>query len=62
MIQNYCSDAKIKHYDKLNKTFEINYPGDQNIDVTYYKLNLAISYANRTIDGVVTINAKSTIK
>ncbi len=55
-----CTISKIKHYDKLNKSFEVNYPGDQNIDVTYYKLNLSISYTNRIIDGVVTIKAKST--
>ncbi|MCW8850560.1 MAG: M1 family aminopeptidase [Melioribacteraceae bacterium] len=58
-IQNYCSEAKISNLSRLEKSLKIEYPGDQNIDVTYYKLNLSISYTNRTISGIVTINAKS---
>ncbi len=58
-INHDCAISKIQHYSKLNKTVELNYPGDQNIDVTYYKLDLTISYHNKSIDGIVTITAKS---
>ena len=54
-----CATAKFMHFEKLSKINKVEYPGDQNIDVTYYKLNLSISYVNRTIGGIVTINAKS---
>jgi len=54
-----CADSKTKHFTKLQKTVEINYPGDDKIDVTYYKLNLTIDYNYSTISGTVTINAKS---
>ena len=59
--EHICSQTKIDHFNKLNKSNAIQYPGDQNIDVTYYKLNLDISYNSQTISGTVTINAKSTI-
>ena len=57
--EHECAASKIKYFESLNKINKVEYPGDQNIDVTYYKLNLSISYVNRTIEGVVTINAKS---
>lgn len=60
-FEHICSQAKINRLNKLGKINSVQYPGDQNIDVTYYKLDLAISYDNRTIEGTVTINAKSTI-
>ena len=59
--QHICSKSKISHYSKLKKTNEINYPGDSNIDVTYYKLDIALSYSQRLISGNVTIDAKSEI-
>lgn len=58
-IDHLCSQSKIDRFNRLNKISKVDYPGDQNIDVTYYKLNLSISYINKTISGIVTINAKS---
>ena len=57
--EHLCATSKIKHFTKLQKASEINYPGDSRIDVTFYKLDLNLSFNNRTISGIVTINAKS---
>ncbi|PID60711.1 MAG: peptidase M1 [Ignavibacteriae bacterium] len=57
--QHDCSRGKIEQLKKLNKIFAINYSGDSNIDVTYYKLDLNISYDNQKINGIVTISAIS---
>jgi len=56
-----CSVSKISHYNKLQKIIEINYPGDQNIDVTYYKLDLEITYSSQQISGTVTVDALSLV-
>jgi len=45
-------------FQQLNK---VQYPGDSRIDVTYYKLNLKIYYSTQKIDGIVTVNGKSTV-
>ncbi len=42
----------------LNK---VNYPGDSNYDVNYYKLNLDINYPAELITGEVTIKARSQV-
>ena len=55
-----CSQAKINAFTRLNKTNQILYPGDSNIDVTYYKLNLILNYNAKSLSGVVTVKAKST--
>ena len=34
------------------------YPGDSGVDVTYYGLNLAVTYSPKLLSGAVTINAK----
>ena len=59
--ENLCAAAKKAYYSKISKTSQIQYPGDENIDVTYYKLNLNINYASQQIFGLVTVNAKSTV-
>lgn len=59
-----CSHGKSNYslLSKMNDT--VQYPGDQNIDVTYYKLDLNITY-NKNVqnpvyfNSVVTINAKA---
>ena len=37
----------------------IEYPGDSNIDVTYYKLNLNLNYDSKFLEGIVTVSFKS---
>jgi len=58
--ENLCALVKKAYYSKISKISQIQYPGDENIDATYYKLNLKISYATQQISGVVTVDAKST--
>ena len=55
-----CSQSKIKAFSQLNKISQVQYPGDGNIDVTYYKLNLTLTANPNFISGVVTVKAKST--
>ncbi len=43
--------------ERINKTA---YPGDGNINVTYYKLNLTLTYDPNYLTGIVTVDAKST--
>ncbi len=59
--QHQCSKSKIQYYQKLFKTSQIQYPGDETIDVTYYKLDVYVDYARRLIKGKITISAKSTV-
>ncbi len=33
-----CSESKIQHFNTLGKFQNVQYPGDETIDVTYYKL------------------------
>jgi aminopeptidase N len=43
-----------------NETLKnVQYPGDSTINVTYYKLNLTITYQPDYLIGIVTVNAKS---
>ncbi len=58
---NICSESKIKHYTRLEKFQNVEYPGDANIDVTYYKLDIALNYNSRNISGDITIISKSLI-
>ena len=55
----YCSEAKTAAFEKLAKISKINYPGDSTIDVTYYKLNLTVTYSPKQVSGIVTVKAKS---
>lgn len=59
VVEHLCAASKIQHFKKLQKSTKINYPGDSNIDITFYKLNLTLSYNDRNISGIVTITAKS---
>lgn len=57
-----CSDAKIKAFNRFQKlqNARVAYPGDDRIDVTYYKLNLNISHAKQYLVGEATIGFKTT--
>ncbi|MBU0476223.1 MAG: T9SS type A sorting domain-containing protein [Bacteroidetes bacterium] len=56
---NICSDSKIAHFTNLNKLNAVQYPSDETIDVTYYKLDVALDYDSKKISGDITITAKS---
>jgi len=55
------SQIEQKSYLSSLKVKDINYPGDSSIDVTYYKLNLTVTYSPEYLTGIVNINAKSNI-
>ncbi|PIQ09913.1 MAG: peptidase M1 [Ignavibacteriales bacterium CG18_big_fil_WC_8_21_14_2_50_31_20] len=54
-----CADSKIAHFTNLNKLNAVQYPGDETIEVTYYKLDVRVYYDQKSISGYITINAKS---
>ncbi len=57
---DYCSKAKIANYNRLQNSAAFYYPGDSNIDATYYKLDLRITFSPKLLIGNVTVNFKST--
>ncbi len=54
-----CSQGKIRSYQRLYKSNMAMYPGDSNIDISYYKLNLELFFTSKTLSGVVTVKGKS---
>ena len=48
---------QLQNYYKINK---ILYPGDSSINITYYGLNLTLTYSPNYLKGIATVNAKST--
>jgi aminopeptidase N len=60
-----CSESKQAAFARMNKAMKarIAYPGDDKIDITYYKLNLNLSYTQQYLKGeaTVTLKAKSAI-
>ncbi len=57
---DYCSKSKIANFSKFQNSTTAYYPGDSNIDATYYKLDLIISFSPEQLTGNVTVNFKST--
>jgi aminopeptidase N len=47
------------YFEKMNKFSKVEYPGDTNIDVTYYKLNITLNYDAQYLSGIVTVSFKS---
>ncbi|MBC7408670.1 MAG: T9SS type A sorting domain-containing protein [Arcicella sp.] len=60
---NECATGKILSLTKRNQNARMQAPQavDNNIDITYYKLNLSVNYTPKNIKGEVTINAKNKI-
>ena len=58
-----CASGKIAALTKRNQNarLQTTQAADNNIDVTYYKLNLNITYTPKNLKGEVTINAKSKV-
>ena len=58
-----CAAGKILSLTKRNQNARLQavQAVDNNIDVTYYKLNLNVTYTPKNIKGEVTINAKSKV-
>ncbi|GAB3513653.1 M1 family aminopeptidase [Emticicia fontis] len=58
-----CAQGKQSSFARNARNVRVSYPGDDKIDIVYYKLNLNISYAQSYLKGEATISfkAKSTI-
>ncbi|MBN2571826.1 MAG: T9SS type A sorting domain-containing protein [Ignavibacteriales bacterium] len=54
-----CSNAKC--FDEFAKNYKTSYPGDNNIDIVYYKLDFDLFVEDEYIESIVTIKAKSKI-
>ncbi len=63
ILDSECAKGKIAAMQKRNQNAKIqaSQASDNNIDITYYKLNLNVTYAPKNIKGEVTINAKSKV-
>ena len=61
ILDNECATAKIAALQKRqqNERLASMQAADNNVDVTYYKLNLGLNYSPKNIKGEVTIYAKS---
>jgi len=46
-------------FKNLKKISKVQYPGDSGIDVTYYKLDLTLTYQPQNLMGIVTVDFKS---
>ncbi len=55
------SEIEKESYVSTFKLKETSYPGDPLFDVTYYKLNLTISYSPNYLTGQVTVLAKAVV-
>ncbi len=65
ILSQTLNESKIKSVGPVSRMpyglTKVNYPGDSNIDVTYYKLNLTVQYNPNYLIGAVTVEAKSTV-
>jgi aminopeptidase N len=53
-----CIIAKTAQFNRLQKFADYDYPGDQNYDVKYYKLDIAVNDAAHTITGNITCDGQ----
>lgn len=57
-----CQHTRLNYFGSLAKTSRsarIQYPGDATIDVTYYKLDLNVTYTPNYLRGAATVGLKS---
>jgi len=56
-----CAEAKIRYFGRLsqNPRSRLAYPGDDNVDVIYYRLNLSLTYTTKYLIGDVLVNLKA---
>ncbi|MGL4632718.1 MAG: M1 family aminopeptidase [Leadbetterella sp.] len=48
-----CAISKREFYSRINSNAKVAYPGDQNIDVTFHKLDVKIDVGTKGISGTV---------
>jgi aminopeptidase N len=58
-----CADAKIRYFGQMsqNARARVAYPGDEQIDVNYYNINLSLNYEAKNLIGKVTVQFKSNV-
>lgn len=56
---DYCAKARIESLNKSYDLNKVNYSGDINIDVIYYKLDITVQTSSPQIRGTITITAKN---
>jgi aminopeptidase N len=56
-----CAEAKSRYFGRLfqNSRSRMAYPGDDNVDVTYYRLHLSLTYTTKYLIGDVVVNLKA---
>jgi len=54
---HHCAEGKIRAFNKQIRLSKTAYPGDGNIDVTYYFLNLTLNYSTKFLNGEATVKA-----
>lgn len=59
----FCQMGKVRYFGQVsaNPKARLAYPGDTNIDVTYYGLDLRLTTTPATLIGATTITLKSTV-
>ena len=57
----FCQAGKVRYFGQLanNPKARLAYPGDANIDVTYYGLDLRLTHTPNSLRGAATITLKS---
>ena len=56
--ENDLVNSEKEAYTKMLAFSEVQYPGDSKIDVTYYKLDLLVTYTPHYLSGAVTVNVR----
>ncbi len=56
-----CAEAKSHYFGRMfqNSRSRTAYPGDENVDVTYYRLNLSLTYSPKYLIGDVQVNIRA---
>ncbi len=57
--RSQISESEAERFTRKTSVKKNNYPGDQSIDITYYKLDLNIDHQNQYLKGAVTINFRN---
>ncbi len=57
-IEKPYLEKEKSHAEVLSKSSQINYPGDETIDIKYYKLDLKLTYSPNYLTGSVEVKAK----
>lgn len=60
-----CAEAKTQYFGRLfqKSRARLAYPGDENVDAVYYRLNLSLNYSTKYLvgDAIVNLKAKNSL-